>query len=256
MVDLKEEVQKLGYTVAHIKTDSIKIPDADPEIIDFVMQFGKRYGYSFEHEATYDKMCLVNDAVYIAKYATPEKCEKLYGYVPGDNMKHGNDWTPTGTQFAQPYVFKTLFSKEPIELDDMCETKSVTTALYLDFNENLGADEHNYVFVGKIGQFCPVVSGVDGGELMAERGEKFNSVGGTKGYRWKDSEVIREFGLENEIDKKYYIEQVTKAIEAIEQYCDVDWFTGDTEYDGKGIVWARKEFPMNPPVDDEALPFE
>ena len=52
MVDLKNEVQKRGFTVAHIKTDSIKIPDATPEIIKFVMDFGKRYGYTFEHEAT------------------------------------------------------------------------------------------------------------------------------------------------------------------------------------------------------------
>lgn len=66
MVDLKHEVQKRGFTVAHIKTDSIKIPDATPEIIKFVMDFGKRYGYTFEHEATYDRMCLVNNAVYIA----------------------------------------------------------------------------------------------------------------------------------------------------------------------------------------------
>jgi energy-coupling factor transporter ATP-binding protein EcfA2 len=106
MINLKEEVRARGFYVAHIKTDSIKIPDATPEIINFVMNYGKQYGYNFEHEATYDKMCLVNDAVYIAKYATKEKCEELYGYCPGDNKKHGNEWTATGTQFAVPYVFK------------------------------------------------------------------------------------------------------------------------------------------------------
>lgn len=106
MLDLKAEVQKRGFTVAHIKTDSIKIPDATPEIIEFVMQFGKRYGYDFEHEATYDRMCLVNDAVYIAKYASKEDCENLYGYIPGDNYEHPNEWTATGTQFQVPYVFK------------------------------------------------------------------------------------------------------------------------------------------------------
>ena len=47
MIDLKEAVQKEGYTVAHIKTDSIKIPDATPEIIKFVKEFGKKYGYIF-----------------------------------------------------------------------------------------------------------------------------------------------------------------------------------------------------------------
>lgn len=32
MIDLKEEVQKRGFIVAHIKTDSIKIPNATPDI--------------------------------------------------------------------------------------------------------------------------------------------------------------------------------------------------------------------------------
>ena len=137
MINLKYEVQQRGFTVAHIKTDSIKIPNANPEIIEFVMEFGKKYGYSFEHEATYDRMCLVNDAVYTAKYATAESCQELYGYVPDDNEKHGGEWTATGTQFQVPYVFKTLFSKEPIEFDDLCETKSVKSAIYLDMNETL-----------------------------------------------------------------------------------------------------------------------
>lgn len=60
MRTLQDEVQQRGFTVAHIKTDSIKIPDATPEIIDFCMDFAKKYGYTFEHEATYEKMCLVN----------------------------------------------------------------------------------------------------------------------------------------------------------------------------------------------------
>ena len=95
------------------------------------------YGYTFEHEATYDRMCLVNDAVYIAKYASKEQCENLYGYIPGDNKKNAGQWTATGTQFQVPYVFKKLFTKEEIIFDDMCETMSVTTALYLDMNEDL-----------------------------------------------------------------------------------------------------------------------
>mgnify|MGYP001195408751 CR=1 FL=1 len=137
MINLKHEVQKRGFTVAHIKTDSIKIPDATPELIQFIMDYGEMYGYTFEHEATYDKMCLVNDAVYIAKYASKEQCEDLYDYIPEDNKKNAGQWTATGTQFQVPYVFKKLFSKEEITFDDMCETKSVTSALYLDMNEDL-----------------------------------------------------------------------------------------------------------------------
>ena len=125
MVNLKHEVQRRGFTVAHIKTDSIKIPDATPEIIRFVMDYGKLYGYTFEHEATYDRMCLVNDAVYIARYSEDEVNE-----YPGE-------WTATGAQFQVPFVFKTLFSHEPIRFADLCETKSCTTALYLDMNEHL-----------------------------------------------------------------------------------------------------------------------
>ena len=137
MIDLKHAVQEKGFTVAHIKTDSIKIPNATPEIIQFVMDYGKRYGYTFEHEATYERMCLVNDAVYIAKYDTEESCMRRYGYVPGENRDHSGEWTATGKQFAVPYVFKTLFSKEQIEFKDLCETFSVSGALYLDMNESL-----------------------------------------------------------------------------------------------------------------------
>jgi hypothetical protein len=140
MMELKHVLRDMGYPVAHIKTDSIKIPNADPEIIRFVMDFGKRYGYTFEHEATYEKMILVNDAVYIAKYATPEACEAMYGYVPGDNADHADThrWTATGTQFQIPYTFKTLFSREELEVDDYFKTFSVQRGeIYLDYDESL-----------------------------------------------------------------------------------------------------------------------
>jgi energy-coupling factor transporter ATP-binding protein EcfA2 len=137
MIDLKHAVQDFGFKVAHIKTDSIKIPNATPDVIKFVMDFGKRYGYVFEHEATYDRMCLVNKAVYIAKYMTSTRAEALYGYIPDKCREEGDKWTATGAEFDHPYIFKTLFSKEPIVFKDMCEVKSVTSAMYLDMNENL-----------------------------------------------------------------------------------------------------------------------
>ncbi|MBO7453458.1 MAG: hypothetical protein J6U54_24255 [Clostridiales bacterium] len=140
MVNLKHEVQARGFTVAHIKTDSIKIPNATPEIIQFVSDYGKMYGYTFEHEATYEKMALVNNAVYIARYADPDICKMQYGYAPKDNVekreKH-DGWTATGKEFAEPYVFKTLFSHEPIDFYDMGVTVNVNSSLYLDMNENL-----------------------------------------------------------------------------------------------------------------------
>jgi DNA polymerase elongation subunit (family B) len=64
MIDLKHSIQEKGYTVAHIKTDSIKIPTADDEIVQFITDYGTLMGYDFEHEGVYEKFCLVNDAVY------------------------------------------------------------------------------------------------------------------------------------------------------------------------------------------------
>lgn len=229
MVDLKEEVQKLGYTVAHIKTDSIKIPDADERIIKFVQEFGKKYGYTFEHEATYDRMCLVNDAVYIAKYASKEWCEQQYGYIPEKNEKKPGKWDATGPQFQVPFIFKTLFSHEPIEFKDKCETKAVTSSLYLDMNEGLPEDEHNYQFIGKVGLFCPIKPGCGGGLLMREKYGKYYAATGTKGYRWLEAETVKNTNKEDDIDTSYYQKLVDDAIEALAKYGDVEWFIYDEE---------------------------
>ena len=234
MVLLKHMVQDEGYVVAHIKTDSIKIPDADMNIINKVMEFGKKYGYTFEHEATYDRMCLVNNAVYIARYSVPEACEKLYGYVPDDILKHPGEWTATGTQFDVPYTFKTLFSKEPIVFKDVCETKTVTTALYLDLNEGLKEGEHNYQFVGRAGSFCPVLPGKGGGLLMREKDGKYNAAGGTKGYRWLEAEVVKEKkDPMSYIDHSYYKKMVDTAVSDISQYGDFEWFVSEELYKGE-----------------------
>lgn len=228
MIDLKFEVEARGFTVAHIKTDSIKIPDATPEIIDFVMNFGKKYGYEFEHEATYEKMCLVNNAVYIAKYETADKCMDMYGYMPGDNKKKGGSWTATGTQFAVPYVFKTLFSHEPIEFSDVCETKSVKTAMHLDFNEE-NEDVHNLSFIGKVGNFTPVLPGYGGGLLVREGLDKegnvkYDAVTGTKGYRWVNSDSLANIEGRDCIDMRYYQKFVDDAVDAIMAYPNSDGF--------------------------------
>ena len=247
MIDLKEEVQKRGFTVAHIKTDSIKIPNATSEIIQFVMDFGRKYGYTFEHEATYDRMCLVNDAVYICRY-------------------DDGHWDATGTQFAVPYVFKTLFSKEKIEFNDLCETKSVTSALYLDMNERLPdvsdaekdlakietkfkkgeideaeyntrkeeygliiATGHDYKFIGKVGAFCPIKPGCGGGLLVREKDGKYYSATGSKGYRWLESEMVQN--NQDIIDISYYKELVDAAVETISEYGDFEMFVSDIKED-------------------------
>lgn len=217
MINLKEEVEAMGFTVAHIKTDSIKIPNATPQIINFCMDFAKMYGYTFEHECTYEKMCLVNDAVYIAKYADEETCMSLYGYLPGDNKKKAGKWTATGAQFQVPYVFKTLFSKEDICFEDLCETKSVAKgALYLK-----DGDEEQ--FIGRVGQFCPMQEGV-GKELLVLRDDKWAAPPGTKGYYWLESEVVKNLGLEDKIDISYYESLASEAVSSISAYALVGGF--------------------------------
>jgi len=229
MVNLMYEVQARGFTVAHIKTDSIKIPNATPEIIQFVMDYGKEFGYTFEHEATYDRMCLVNNAVYIAKYK---------------GGKHDGEWTATGTQFQVPYVFKTLFSKEPIEFDDMCETKSVSTAIYLKRSEdeitidlNTGKEtvipkDSTPEFIGRVGRFCPIKPGCGGSELLRESKDKdgnvkYGAVTGAKGCEWLESEVVKLLNKEADIDRSYYDKLVDEAIDAISEYGDFEWFVSD-----------------------------
>lgn len=197
MKTLWDEVVKLGYTPIHIKTDSIKIANGDEFIKNFCMEFAQKYGYKFAHEATYDKFCIVNKAVYIAHSCWGDHC---------------GEWTATGTQFAVPYVFKSLFSKEEITFDDYSNVfNSKAGDIYLDFNEDLPnveilekerdalttqikkapekrakkfvdipteeliaqreelarqiCDGHEYVFVGKVGRFTPVKDGTGGGLL-------------------------------------------------------------------------------------------
>lgn len=138
MEKLRREVTAIGGKVIHIKTDSIKLVDPSKEIQDFVIDFGKQYGYTFEIESRYSRICLVNHAVYIALRATDDpswikECKK----AEDKGKPKPTRWTATGAQFQHPYVFKRLFSKEPLEFWDYCEIKTVKSAMYLDFNESL-----------------------------------------------------------------------------------------------------------------------
>lgn len=211
MKTLQDEVEARGFTVAHIKTDSIKVVDPDEDISNFIIEFGKKYGYNFEIEHIFEKICLVNDAVYIAKCAEDD---------PDDPGK----WTATGTQFQVPYVFKTLFSHESIDFEDLCETKSVTTSIYIDMNEDLPEGEHNYIFVGKVGLFCPIKPGCGGGELFREKDGKYYAVTGTKGWKWMEAEMVDTLHKEDYIDISYYNHLVDEAVDAISKYGDFEWF--------------------------------
>lgn len=206
MIDLKHYVQGHDFPVVHIKTDSIKIPKADELIIKHVMSMGEQYGYTFELEKVYERFCLVNDAVYIAR-------------------KEDGTWEAVGAQFAHPYVFKTLFSKEPVSFDDFCETRSVQKgAMYLDFEHDrpmvLVQGMHH---VGRTGRFVPVANG--GARLYRVNEGKHYAVTGTKDHLWVEAEMAKGLGME-EIDMGYFERLVDDAKRTISKYGDFEAFVG------------------------------
>lgn len=280
MMTLKNKVQEMGYNVVHVKTDSIKIVEADEKLAKFITKFAKQYGYEFDIEAKYERMCLVNNAVYIAKYTDDELNDE-----PGC-------WTATGAEFAQPFVFKTLFSHEQVVFDDLCTTMSTQSAFYLDKNEGypdvteyenikalrykaqIGAkltkgqeatlllwssvsDEelntkiaegHNYIFVGRAGRFCPMKSGTNAGILLRDAGNgKYAAATGTSGYRWLESEEVTTLGLENMVDDSYFRKLANAAIDHISQFGSFNEFVED---DG---LWKYMNIPEDSP---EEVPFE
>lgn len=253
MVNLKHEIQNRGFKVIHCKTDSCKVVNPSDELWNFIMDYGKQYGYNFEVEHIFERICLVNNAVYIAKLAD-------------DDPESPGQWTATGTQFQVSYVFKTLFSKEPIEFEDLCETKEVkNSAIYLDMNENLPEGEHDYNFIGRVGNFCPIKPGCGGAELVRtsidkDGNVKYDSVTGTKGYRWLEAEAVKLLDKQDDIDHSYYDELVDAAIygkgkgaarkPGISDFGDFERFVSDEPY--ITIDPAELEFP---PDDESDLPW-
>lgn len=266
MITLKNEVEKKGYTVIHCKTDSIKVADPDDYILKFIEDFGKKYGYSFEIEDKFERICLTDKATFIAKFADGK-------------------WFPKAATFAHPYIFKTLFSGEPLIFDDMCETKEVKeSSLYLDMNENLPdvtdlekeykkltkkqettteeldklridiSKGHDYHFVGRVGRFTPIAPGNNAGLLLrSEDGLKYDAVTGTKGYRWMESDTVKDLCMEDKVDQTYFDSLISDAVGNIEKYGDFDKFKNadHEEYE----AYAREllkdklfEGAMNEPV--------
>lgn len=219
MIDLKHFVQEQGYTVAHIKTDSIKIPGATPEIIDQVFRFGEKYGYTFEHEATYDKLLLANDAVYIAK-KEGEPWPNFKDAVRNKNV--------VGAQFQEPFVYKTMFSEEPVQLRDLAQAKQVTKGtMYLDFEYDRPAPlVESMRYVGKSGLFYPVHQGTPGAGVLYRVSDegKLYAVPGTKGFLWVEAEVAKTLG-DTDIDYRYFDKLLDAARKTIETHVSVEELT-------------------------------
>lgn len=225
MCSLREKVEEMGYTVIHIKTDSIKIANPDDAIINYILEYGKSYGLTFEVEHTWKKICLVNDAVFVGQHSEDD---------PDDPL----GWETTGKEFQIPYIRKTLFTKEPIEFEDMCTTFNVSKGtLHLVFEAEDGSEsdkpvgggldldcsQERDIFVGRVGQFVPMKK--FGAKLyrVSEEGKRF-AAAGTTGYLWLDAESVRGTDLEQYIDMDYFRSIVDEAVAHINQFGDFEEF--------------------------------
>lgn len=218
MLSLLEQLNEWDW--CHVKTDSIKLPNPLPSKVDFVVEYGKKFGYIFEHEMTFERLALVDKANYVGK---------------GSWGKHEGEWTATGLMFSRPYPFKYLFSGEPISINDMAETMGVHTGrgIYKLSEEKVNTNpdllkeaydvtvastkewQQNLQYVGRIGKFTPVVPGSGGYILLRESRGSFSALSGTKGYLWIETEQLKTLQELPMVDESYYRKQVEECMEAI-----------------------------------------
>lgn len=197
MVDLKFAVEEQGYKVCHIKTDSVKVPNADEKIIKFIENFGARpeYNYKFVHEHTYKRMALINNAVYIAQL-------------------EDDSWSPVGAEYANTYLLKRVWTKEELVDRDFFITKQSKGHIYL-------GDE----FVGKVGSIYASKSGAEC--MWTEDDENFKSVTGTKGYLFKQTD---QFDIED-VDFAYYDKVAIDGLKKIMKVGDITKIVDDMPKD-------------------------
>lgn len=239
--------------------------------------------------SAFDKDCADCPAQYATSKETPSQkwekvtktlsqldTSKLHYIAKYKDGKHAGEWTATGTQFQIPYVFKKLFSHEEITFEDMCETKSVTSAIYIDRSpdeaaayinnpdmaiqseDNLVLDNgHTLQFIGKVGLFTPIKSGCGGGSLVRQNTDKngnvkYDSVVGTKDYLWMESEMVKILGKEDCIDRRYYDALVDAASTDISKYGDFEWFVSEDPYVSDTPPW----FGPGEPHEEDNTPFD
>ena len=158
----------------------------------------------------------------------------------------------------------------------MCETKSVTSAIYIDRSpdeaaayinnpdmaiqseDNLVLDNgHTLQFIGKVGLFSPIKSGCGGGSLVRQNTDKngnvkYDSVVGTKDYLWMESEMVKILGKEDCIDRRYYDALVDAAATDISKYGDFEWFVSEDPYVSDTPPW----FGPGEPHEEDNTPFD
>lgn len=278
MMELEIQLTERGVDVIHVKTDSMKLTNYTDEDVQFAMDFAHQYGYNFSVECVFDRLALVNKAV-------------LIGHIP-DEEKH-NGWEAVGSQYAEPFVFKKLFSNEIIEEHDFAILKSVKSSIYLGdryigknaevYASKTGVDcmasrEVNIAaqiqsrmlkpiekllpkrdYAEKVGKewiplpkdivqqniFNKISSELDYPikevKAIVNAGypdtiiEKFNSVTGTKGHKWR---LWSEYQGVEDVDFTYYTDLVRDAINDI-------YSVGDGDIIFEGTPYSDKSYEIN-----------
>ena len=66
--------------------------------------------------------------------------------------------------------------------------------------------------------------GSGGGRLVRENNGKFAYAAGTTGWRWLEAETVKELGLEDQIERKYFDQLANDAKDAISKFGDYNAF--------------------------------
>ena len=113
------------------------------------------------------------------------------------------------------------------------------------------AKGHNYVFVGKAGSFIPIKPGLGGG-LLVRLGVngRYDSVGGSKGFRWVESESLEHIpDAKQMIDMNYFKDLIDTAIDTIEAFGDFQMFVA-----GEDNILTPEDRVLDINIDPWLLP--
>jgi hypothetical protein len=75
-----------------------------------------------------------------------------------------------------------------------------------------------------------------------------SAVTGSKGYRWKEAELIKD-DYESQIDKTYYDTLLTDAKNHISEFCDYELFVSEDTFISNNVVYSNKKLNDDIPWD-------
>ena len=96
-------------------------------------------------------------------------------------------------------------------------------------NEHIPEDKHSYQFIGRVGSFCPIKPEAGGGILYRMNDDKYYAATGTKGYRFLESQTVKDLHKEDDIDMTYFDHLSNKSVKHISEFGDFDYFASDAK---------------------------